>query len=110
MSVEEGPRPARDPLVYRRPAPRDRPAELRWPDTDPGKSANRLSVLLSTVRDILEPRPGESSPLMSDGSVVWLDCSRVRIDVEEFMERADAALNAYRSGGCDAPELLMSAL
>jgi DNA-binding SARP family transcriptional activator len=97
-------------VAQRRPTPRDRLAELLWPDSDPGKSANRLSVLLSTVRDILEPRPGEPNPLMSDGSVVWLDSSRVRIDAEEFMERAGAALNAYRSGGLDAPELLMSAL
>ncbi|MGY1632607.1 tetratricopeptide repeat protein [Geodermatophilus sp. SYSU D01186] len=97
-------------VAHRRPTPRDRLAELLWPDSDPGKSANRLSVLLSTVRDILEPRPGEPSPLMSDGSVVWLDSSRVRIDVEEFMERAAAALNAHRSGEPDAPELLMGAV
>jgi len=49
--------------------------------------------VLSTVRDILEPRPREPSPLMSDGSVVWLDRSWVRVDVEEFPERSDAALS-----------------
>lgn len=96
-------------VAHRRPTPRERLAELLWPDSDPGRSANRLSVLLSTVRDILEPRPGESSPLMADGSIVWLDSSRVRIDVEEFMARADAALSAYRRGEGNAPELLMSA-
>jgi DNA-binding SARP family transcriptional activator len=93
-------------ISQRRPAPRDRLRELLWPGVAPGKSANRLSVLLSTLRDILQPGRDEAGPLRSDGSAVWLDRSRVRIDVDDFLDRADAALAGYRSGRSNAPELL----
>jgi DNA-binding SARP family transcriptional activator len=41
---------------------------------------------------------------------VWLDRSRVRVDVDEFLHRADIALAAHRSGEPDAQELLVAAL
>jgi ATP/maltotriose-dependent transcriptional regulator MalT/DNA-binding SARP family transcriptional activator len=97
-------------VAHRRPVPRDRLQELLWPGVAPGKSGNRLSVLLSTLRDVLQPGRDEGGPLQSDGSTVWLDRSRVRVDVDEFLSRADMALGAHRSGEPDAQQLLMSAL
>ena len=97
-------------VARRRPTPRDLLLELIWPGTDPGKSAKRLSVLLSMVRDILQPDRSETGPLMSDGPAVWLDHSLVHVDVEEFLERAQVALDAYRSGQPDAAEQLTAAL
>jgi ATP/maltotriose-dependent transcriptional regulator MalT/DNA-binding SARP family transcriptional activator len=97
-------------VTHRRPVPRDRLQELLWPGVDPGKSGNRLSVLLTTLRDILQPGRDEAGPLRSDGSTVWLDRSRVRVDVDEFLSRADIALGAVRSGEPDAQELLLAAL
>jgi DNA-binding SARP family transcriptional activator len=67
-------------------------------------------VLLTTLRDILQPGRDEAGPLRSDGSTVWLDRSRVRVDVDEFLHRADIALGAHRSGEPDAQELLVAAL
>ena len=97
-------------VARRRPTPRDLLLELIWPGTDPGKSTKRLSVLLSMVRDILQPDRPESGPLMSDGPAVWLDHSLVHVDVEEFLERAQVALDAHRSGRSDAGEQLTAAL
>ena len=62
------------------------------------------------VRDILQPDRSETGPLMSDGPAVWLDHSLVHVDVEEFLERAQVALDAYRSGQPDAAEQLTAAL
>jgi ATP/maltotriose-dependent transcriptional regulator MalT/DNA-binding SARP family transcriptional activator len=97
-------------VARRRPTPRDLLLELLWPATDPGKSAKRLSVLLSMARDILQADRPEAGPLMSDGPAVWLDHSLVHVDVEEFLERAQVALDAFRSGESDAAEQLTAAL
>ncbi|HEY4627580.1 MAG TPA: BTAD domain-containing putative transcriptional regulator [Blastococcus sp.] len=97
-------------VARRRPTAREHLSALLWPDADPTRSANRLSVLLSMARDVLQPGRAEGGPLMSDGTTVWLDHSRITVDVEEFLQRADIALKAYRSGQLDAAELLTAAL
>ena len=38
-----------------RPLTRDYLSELLWPDDDPAKTGHRLSVLLATVRGVLDP-------------------------------------------------------
>ena len=49
-----------------RPVTRDSLCELIWPDDDPAKTGHRLSVLLATVRGVLDParrgRPTTTSP------------------------------------------------
>jgi DNA-binding SARP family transcriptional activator len=97
-------------VARRRPVPRERLLELLWPDTDTTKSTNRLSVLLSMARDVLQPGRAESGPIMSDGTTIWLDHSRIAVDVEDFLRRADIALKAYRRGQRDAADLLATAL
>lgn len=108
-------RKARDLLkilvARRRPVPRERLIELLWPGSDPTKAGNRLSVLLTTVREVLQPGAGRSDdgPLVSDGTSVWLDPARVRIDVEEFLTEAAAALDADRGHRHDVTAQLAAA-
>jgi DNA-binding SARP family transcriptional activator len=97
-------------LVSRsRPVLRDQLMERLWPDTAPSKSGNRLSVLLSTVRDVLQPVEGGPQPLATDGTSVWLDTTLVSVDVEEFRKIATRALEAHRCGHPDAVDLLCTA-
>ncbi|MGQ0837197.1 BTAD domain-containing putative transcriptional regulator [Actinokineospora sp.] len=96
-------------VARRRPVPRDQLMELLWPEVDPARSGNRLSVLLSGVRDVLQPLRAEAEPLATDGNVVWLDPTQVRIDVEEFLGYAEDALDAHRRDRDDAIARLTAA-
>ncbi|MFE3177899.1 BTAD domain-containing putative transcriptional regulator [Amycolatopsis sp. NPDC059090] len=97
-------------LVSRsKPAPRDQLMELLWPGVDPAKSTNRLSVLLSTVRQVLQQAKGGPRPLVTDGTSVWLDASLVSIDVAEFRGYAARALETHRRGSPGAVDLLHKA-
>ncbi|MEO7196833.1 MAG: BTAD domain-containing putative transcriptional regulator [Pseudonocardiaceae bacterium] len=90
-------------LIARRAATtREQLVELLWPEVDPAKAGNRLSMLLQTVRNVLQ-RHAYVGPLASDGSVVWLDRMQVRVDVEEFLTDAINALAAGR-GDVAAPD------
>ena len=80
-------------IAQRRPIPRKHLIELLWPEADPAVADNRLSVLLSTVRNALQPQ-GRAGLLTSDGAVVWLDLTQITVGVEEFLTHAKAALNA----------------
>ncbi|ATY11128.1 hypothetical protein CU254_12115 [Amycolatopsis sp. AA4] len=94
-------------LVSRsRPVPRDQLMEVLWPGVDPGKSSNRLSVLLSTVRQVLQPVKDDPQPLRTDGTTVWLDANLVSIDVAEFRTTAVSAVEAHRAGRSEAIALL----
>jgi len=108
-------RKARDLLkilvTRRRPVSRDHLMELLWPEVEPTRSGNRLSVLLTTVRDVLAPPPRDTdaTPLITAGNTVWLDRTQVRIDVEEFLSHAGPALEAHRRGQADATDRLLAA-
>ncbi|HEV7830481.1 MAG TPA: BTAD domain-containing putative transcriptional regulator [Pseudonocardiaceae bacterium] len=82
-------------VARRRPTPRDQLMDLLWPGVDPAVAGNRLSVLLSTVRDVLQPQPVGDDPLTTDGSVS-LNRAGISVDVEDFLNRATAALDADR--------------
>ena len=91
---EWGSRKARDLvklLVARRGAPvvRDEVTDLLWPD-EPDRSARRLSVLLSTVRTVFDPRKTRSPDyfVAADHDTVWLVRDHVDIDVEHFLVEA----------------------
>ena len=107
-------RKARDLLkilvARRRPTPREHLMELLWPEVDPALASNRLSVLLSTVREVLQPQLAGEGPLVSTGGAVSLDRARVSVDVEDFLTQATAALEADRAKEPDAAERLAAAL
>lgn len=107
-------RKARDLLkilvARRRPVPRDQLMELLWPETDPAKSGNRLSVQLSTLRNVLQcPSDTETGPLLTAGGAVGLDPANVEVDVEEFLAAAGAALDAHRQEDRNAVARLVAA-
>ncbi|MGH3718285.1 MAG: AAA family ATPase [Pseudonocardiaceae bacterium] len=89
-------------VARRRPTPRDQLMELLWPEVDPAVAGNRLSVLLSTVRDVLQPDPVGEGPLVTTDGAVSLNPAQVSIDVEDFLSQAAAALAADRADKPDA--------
>jgi DNA-binding SARP family transcriptional activator len=94
-------------VARRKPTSREHLVELLWPEVSPAKGSNRLSGLLWTVRNVLQPH-ASASPIASNGSAVWLDRSQVNVDVEKFLTDALAALAAHRAGQPDAAERLIA--
>jgi DNA-binding SARP family transcriptional activator/ATP/maltotriose-dependent transcriptional regulator MalT len=92
-----------------RPTTRAHLCELLWPDDDPTKTPHRLSVLLATVRGVLDP--GKDWPaehyVASDSSGVWLDLRRVGLDAESLLADAAHAATLLAEGQTDlAREIL----
>jgi DNA-binding SARP family transcriptional activator len=81
-------------IARRRPTPRDQLMELLWPRVGPAVAGNRLSVLLSTVRDVLQPHPVGAPPVDTADGAVSLNRAQVRVDVEDFLTQATIALEA----------------
>ena len=107
---EWGSRKARDLLkllVARRGAPvvREEVAAMLWPD-EPDRSARRLSVLLSTIRGVLDP--GKEMPpdhyVAADHDTVWLVREHVEIDVEQFLRDAADGRQLLAAGDAAAGE------
>ncbi|MGB6161788.1 MAG: BTAD domain-containing putative transcriptional regulator [Pseudonocardiaceae bacterium] len=97
-------------LIARRAATsREQLVELLWPGTSPATAGNRLSVLLRTLRNVLQ-RHASAGPLASNGRMVWLDRTQVDVDVEEFLADATDALAAHRGGRPDAAERMTATL
>jgi DNA-binding SARP family transcriptional activator len=100
-------------LVARRgrPTPRDFLMEALWPEQGPEKLGNRLSVLLSTVRTVLDPekRHDPDHFVAADRSALWLQPEHLTVDVERFLAGAQSALAALRDGAADARAQLAAA-
>lgn len=97
-------------VCRRRPVPRDQLMELLWPESDPARSGNRLSVLISNLRDVLGPEASTERDLVAtDGGAVRLDYSLVRVDIEDFLVTAHAALETHRRDEHDATARLAEA-
>jgi len=94
-----------------RPVPRHRLMELMWPDQSPSRTGNRLSVLLSTLRRVLDPerRIAHPGPIIADRSAVAVDLALVDVDVELFLTAAASAQAACRTGDTRAVALLSAA-
>jgi DNA-binding SARP family transcriptional activator len=92
-------------LVARRgrATPRDLLMEALWPEQDPARLANRLSVALATVRAVLDPHKNHPSEhfVAADKDSVRLDLEHVTVDVEEFLCRANEGLALTRQGRSD---------
>ena len=82
---------------------RDRLAQVLWPDEP--RTAARLSVVLSTLRTLLDPGREHDADhlLVADRSTVMLHPENVEIDAVEFERRAVRALRAGRSRAAIAP-------
>ena len=88
-------------LVARRgrPATRDYLIETIWPEEDPDRVANRLSVALSTVRAVLDPeRRAAVEYLVADKDSVALNIGAVDVDLEGFLTTAADGLAGLRRG------------
>lgn len=85
-----------------RPVPRAQLVELLWPDDLSDRTANRLSVLLSTLRTVLSVPGLSDEPLVADRDTVSLDLSLVDLDVAAFLTTANAGLLAHRRGQASA--------
>ena len=69
---------------------RERLCDLLWPDDDPGRTGHRLSVLLATVRAVLDPAR-EWPPdryLAADQGGIRLDLRAVVVDAELLLRDA----------------------
>jgi DNA-binding SARP family transcriptional activator len=99
---------------YGRPVPRAELAELLWPDDDPDRTGHRLSVLLSIVRTVLNPRraPAPADPvIVADQGCVALDRGRLRVDVYDFLDDVAHALRLRDQGAAaDAYTILAAAV
>jgi ATP/maltotriose-dependent transcriptional regulator MalT/DNA-binding SARP family transcriptional activator len=96
-------------VTYRgRPATRERLMNLLWPDDPADRTANRLSVLLSTLRTVLDPERAvpEPGPILADRHTVTLDLALVVLDIDVFLTAAADALAADRRADPAAARLL----
>jgi len=83
-----------------RPVSRDALIEALWPEEDPARCANRLSVALSTLRAVLdsERRFGADHFVVSSAGAVSLDLDHVAVDLEAFLREAAAGLALHDEG------------
>lgn len=94
-------------LVARRGGPlhREWVLDAFWPDEPPERAAPRLSVVLSTLRTVLDP--GHAfDPVAADRETISLVADRVDIDVLSFLDTAGRGLRLLAAGdatlGADA--------
>ena len=96
-------------LVARRgrSTPRTMLMEALWPDDDPAKLTNRLSVALATVRAVLDPDKAHPADhyIAADKDAMRLDLDRVAVDVEDFLACAGSALVSVREGRLSEAEV-----
>ncbi len=97
-------------LVARRgrPASRGYLMETLWPDEEPGRVANRLSVALTTIRTVLGvQRQASGDLILADRDSVALNVDAVDIDLERLLASSADGLARLRSGDTDAALTLL---
>lgn len=74
--------------------------EALWPEEDPSKTSNRLSVALNVIRNVLDPDHAHDASyyVVSTADGVRLDIEHVIVDVESFLRRANEGLRLLRTG------------
>jgi DNA-binding SARP family transcriptional activator len=77
--------------------------ETLWPEEDPGRSAPRLSVALSTIRSVLDPGKEHAADhyLRTDRGSVWLALDHLSVDLETFHANARRGQELAEKGGAD---------
>ncbi|HEY7565876.1 MAG TPA: BTAD domain-containing putative transcriptional regulator [Acidimicrobiia bacterium] len=98
-------------LIARRGKPLHREAlvEMLWPEEDPRKTSNRLSVALSIVRAIFDPSRQHPADhyISADRDSVGLHADRLEIDLEAFHYAAATGLAAVREVEIDRARALL---
>ena len=74
--------------------------ERLWPDDDPAKAGNRLSVALSTIRGVFDPGRihGSDHYLVAARESLGLNLDHVEVDVDAFFREAGTGRSLLRSG------------
>ncbi len=89
-------------LVARRgrSTPREMLMEALWPDEDPARLSNRLSVALSTARAVFDPdkRHPADHYIAADGESARLVMPSLTLDVDRFLRRAAVGLRLLGQG------------
>ncbi|MGA8014430.1 MAG: BTAD domain-containing putative transcriptional regulator, partial [Candidatus Dormiibacterota bacterium] len=97
-------------LVARRgrPASRGYLMETLWPDEEPARVANRLSVALTTIRTVLGvQRSAPDEFILADRDSVALNIDAVDIDLERLLASSAEGLARLRSGDPEAALALL---
>ncbi|HSK06923.1 MAG TPA: tetratricopeptide repeat protein [Acidimicrobiia bacterium] len=83
-----------------RPLHREIVIERLWPDEDPAKAGNRLSVALSTIRSVFDPdrSRGADHYLSAARESLALDLDHVEVDIEAFFDEARRGRALLRAG------------
>lgn len=82
---------------------RDRLRDLLWPDDDPARTGHRLSVLLATVRGVLDPGKTWTADryIRADQIGLRLDLDAVALDAEMLLRDAAYAAELVALGDLD---------
>lgn len=90
---------------------RDFLMEALWPEEDPERLANRLSVALATARAVLDPakRHPPDHFVTGDKDAIRLNPANLPVDVESFMAAAERGLALDREGQGEEAESLLRA-
>ncbi len=93
-----------------RPVTRGYLCDQLWPDDDPSRTGHRLSVLLATVRAVLDPErawpPGHH--VGSDTSGIWLDLRHVALDADGLLLDAGLAGELLDAGDRERAREILS--
>lgn len=83
-----------------RPIHREVLMDRLWPDEDPKKAANRLSVALATIRRVLDPdkRHDTNHHLRSESDALFLSRDHLVVDVELFLDECRQGRGLLREG------------
>lgn len=95
-----------------RPVSRALLCELLWPGDDPIKTSHRLSVLLTTVRTVLDPTRSWPADryVNSNANGVWLDLRRISFDADELLDDAEHGAALLVAGETDAAKAVLTAV
>ncbi len=93
-----------------RPVTRDRLCELLWPDADPARTGHRLSVLLATVRGVLDPQRAwpPDHYVAADLRGLWLDLRHVDLDADRLLRDAAVAAELMDAGDPERAREILS--
>ncbi|HWD85575.1 MAG TPA: tetratricopeptide repeat protein [Solirubrobacteraceae bacterium] len=85
---------------------RDAAAEALWPNEEPARLPNRLSVALSTLRRVLDPERAHGSDhlIAADNQSLALRMERVSVDVAAFFDAAAVGVALASEGDWIAAE------